>query len=89
MGEDFDESADLDGAKDQQEEAAHYLCEGVYALADEAKDEETVNPVPWVKVVYVLGGRCARHARCGHAVAFGSTSAKPDDVVDLRQSEFV
>jgi hypothetical protein len=60
------------------------------ALADDAKDEEAVNPVPWVKDVYVLGGSCARHTRwCGHAVAFDSTSAKPDDVVDLRQSEFV
>jgi hypothetical protein len=60
------------GPEDQQEDAAHYLSEGVDALADDAKDEEAVNPVPWVKNVCVLSGCCARHMRrwCGHAVAF-------------------
>ena len=39
------------GRRISRRRAAHYLCEGVYALADEAKDEEAVNPVPWVKDV--------------------------------------
>jgi hypothetical protein len=32
----------------------------VDAVADDANGEETVNPVPWVKHVYVRGGRYAR-----------------------------
>ena len=47
------------------------ISHGVDTLADDASDEETVNPVPCVNDVYGWVDAAARHDGrwCGHAVA--------------------
>ena len=92
MGEDPDEGADSTDPKDQQQDAADDLSEGVDALADDAEDEQAVNPVLLTKDLWVLGGRAGRLRRwCPHRVSLKATRLRSSSgqLIDLRRPEWV